>query len=224
VLAIVSHDLRNPIHAIYMAASFLLDVLPDAESADPTEALTRRQAEVVRRSAQRANALIGDLLDVTRIEAGHLAVSAAPVEAADLVADAVHDATPLALDKGQRLAASCADPLPAVRADRGRVAQLFGNLLGNAIKFTPAGGRVTVHAEAVGEEVRFAVVDTGPGIPPDHLPHLFDRYWQARETADLGTGLGLFIARGIAEAHGGRLWAESRVGGGSTFHFTLPVA
>ena len=223
VLAIVSHDLRNPIHAIYMAASFLLEVLPDAEG-DPTAALSRRQAEVVRRSAQRANALIGDLLDVTRIEAGRLTVSAVPVGAAELVADAVHDATPLALDKGQRLVTACADALPSVHADRGRIAQLFGNLLGNAIKFTPPGGRVTLRAEADGREVRFAVVDTGPGIAPDHLPHLFDRYWQARETAELGTGLGLFIARGIAEAHGGRLWAESEPGAGSTFWFTLPVA
>jgi signal transduction histidine kinase len=224
VLAIVSHDLRNPIHAIYMASSFLLDVLPDADSGDPTAALSRRQAEVVRRAAQRANALIGDLLDVTRIEAGRLTVTTAPVDAADLVADAVHDATPLALEKGQRLATACAGGLPKVHADRGRVAQLFGNLLGNAIKFTPAGGRVTVQAEAAAGEVRFAVVDSGPGIPADHLPHLFDRYWQARETADLGTGLGLFIARGIAEAHGGRLWAESPPGSGATFLFTLPVA
>ena len=223
VLAIVSHDLRNPIHAIYMAASFLLDVLPDAEEGDATTALQRRQAEVVRRSAQRANALIGDLLDVTRIEAGRFTVSTAPVATAELVSEAVHEATPLALDKGQRLLTECPDGLPTVRADRGRVAQLLGNLIGNAIKFTPNGGRVSVRAESLGAEIRFAVTDTGPGIAPDHLPHLFDRYWQARETADLGTGLGLFIARGIAEAHGGRMWAESRLGGGATFYFTLPV-
>jgi signal transduction histidine kinase len=222
VLAIVSHDLRNPIHAIYMAASFLLDVLPE-DAGDAGAALSRKQAAVIRRSAQRANALIGDLLDVTRIEAGRLMVTTTAVDAADLVTDAVHDAAPLAQDRAQRLLTLCADPLPRVRADRGRIAQLFGNLIGNAIKFTPVGGEVTVRARAEGALVHFAVTDSGPGIPADHLPHLFDRYWQARETAELGTGLGLFIARGIAEAHGGTMWAESQLGAGATFHFTLPV-
>ncbi|HEU4629132.1 MAG TPA: hybrid sensor histidine kinase/response regulator [Gemmatimonadaceae bacterium] len=222
VLAIVSHDLRNPIHAIYMAASFLLDVLPD-DPADADAALSRRQAAVIRRGAQRANALISDLLDVTRIEAGRLTVSTAPVDAAELVNDAVHDATPLAEDKSQRLTTHYGERLPKVRADRGRIAQLFGNLLGNAIKFTPTGGEVTVRAQVEDGMVRFTVVDSGPGIAPDDLPHLFDRYWQARDTADLGTGLGLFIARGIAEAHGGRIWAESTPGAGAAFHFTLPV-
>lgn len=222
VLAIVSHDLRNPIHAIYMAASFLLDVLPE-DTPDAGAALARRQAAVIRRGAQRANALIGDLLDVTRIEAGRLTVTTAPVDAAELVSDAVHDAAPLAQDRSQRLTTHCREPLPKVRADRGRIAQLFGNLLGNAIKFTPTGGEVTVHAYAEDGMVHFTVVDSGPGIAPADLPHLFDRYWQARETAELGTGLGLFIARGIAEAHGGRLWAESERGAGAAFHFTLPV-
>jgi signal transduction histidine kinase/DNA-binding response OmpR family regulator len=222
VLAIVSHDLRNPIHAIYMASSFLLDVIPEDE-ADATAALARRQAQVMRRSAQRANALIGDLLDVTRIEAGRLTVSAQPVDAADLLTEAMHDAAPLAEQKGLRLTSVVPADLPRVRADRGRVSQVFGNLLGNAIKFTPSGGAVTVHAAHVGREVRFSVDDTGPGIPAAHLPHLFDRYWQARETQALGTGLGLFIAKGVTEAHGGRLWAESQPGAGASFHFTLPV-
>ena len=220
VLAVVSHDLRNPIHAVYMAATFLLDVLPE-ESDQADVALSRRQAEVIRRSARRANALIGDLLDVTRIEAGRLTVSAQSVPAAELVSEALHDAAPLAAEKELQLESVCGDALPEVQADRARVAQVFSNLLGNAVKFTPSGGRIVVRAETQGSAVRFSVSDTGPGIAADHLPHLFDRYWQATETQQLGTGLGLFIAKGITEAHGGRLWAESQEGQGATFWFTL---
>lgn len=223
VLAIVSHDLRNPIHAIVMSSGFMLEVLPDAPG-DESSALARKQAEVIRRSAGRANALIGDLLDVTRIEAGRLTVSTAPVNAADLVSEAMHEAGTLAEAKSLRLTSVCPDPLPVVRVDRARILQLLSNLLGNAIKFTPDGGEVTIHARATDGHVHFAVRDSGPGIAPDHLPHLFDRYWQAHETQSLGTGLGLFIAKGIAEAHGGRMWVESELGDGATFHFTLPVS
>jgi signal transduction histidine kinase len=223
LLAIVSHDLRNPIHAIYMAATFLLDVLP--EQSDMADiALSRRQAEVIRRSARRGNTLIGDLLDVTRIEDGRLTVNAQPVEAAELLTEAIHDATPLAQQKELRLESFSPDPLPVVAADRSRIAQVFSNLLGNAIKFTPPGGAIRVDARVDGDRLHFSVSDSGPGITAEHLPHLFDRYWQARETQQLGTGLGLFIARGITEAHGGQLWAESEPGVGATFHFTLPLA
>ena len=223
LLAIVSHDLRNPIHAIYMAATFLLDVLP--EQSDMADiALSRRQAEVIRRSARRGNTLIGDLLDVTRIEDGRLTVNTQPVEVAELLTEAIHDATPLAQQKELRLESFSADPLPVVAADRSRIAQVFSNLLGNAIKFTPPGGAIRVDARVDGDRLHFSVSDSGPGITAEHLPHLFDRYWQARETQQLGTGLGLFIARGITEAHGGQLWAESEPGVGATFHFTLPLA
>ena len=222
LLAIVSHDLRNPIHAIYMASSFMLDVLPE-DDADPNTAISRKQAQVMRRSAQRANTLIGDLLDITRIEAGRLKINAQPVDAADLLQDALHEAAPLAEQKGLSLHAAPSGTLPRVSADRSRMAQVFANLIGNAVKFTPAGGMVEVRAEQREGEVLFTVRDSGPGIEAAHLPHLFDRYWQARETQQLGTGLGLFIAHGVTEAHGGRMWAESTRGDGATFYFTLPV-
>jgi len=221
VLAIVSHDLRNPIHAIYMAASFLSEVLPQDE--DPVAATLRKQALTIRRAAQRANTLIGDLLDVTRIEAGRLTVSATPRAAAELVADAITEMGALAEEKPVQLVARVADVLPSVLADRARVAQVLSNLMGNAIKFTPAHGVVTIAAAAVDGHVRFTVTDTGPGIAPENLAHLFDRYWQAQETRELGTGQGLFIAKGIVEAHGGQMWVESEVGHGAAFHFTLPV-
>ncbi|MHB1224122.1 MAG: hybrid sensor histidine kinase/response regulator [Gemmatimonadaceae bacterium] len=222
LLAIVSHDLRNPIHAIYMAATFLLDVLPERSDV-PDIALSRRQAEVIRRSARRGNTLIGDLLDVTRIEDGRLTVKTQPVESAELLSEAIHDATPLAQQKELSLESFRDGPLPVVNADRSRIAQVFSNLLGNAIKFTPPGGEIRVDARVSGDSLHFSVSDSGPGITAEHLPHLFDRYWQARETQQLGTGLGLFIARGITEAHGGQLWAESEPGAGATFHFTLPL-
>jgi signal transduction histidine kinase len=220
LVAIVSHDLRNPIHTINMAASFLLDVAP----AEDRRVTSRRQLDVIRRSANRANRLISDLLDVARIQAGGLAVEPVPVEAASLVQEAVEAATPLASGKKLTLRREVPEDLAAVCSDRERVLQVFGNLIGNAIKFTPEGGQITVRAENETEHVRFAVCDTGPGIPPEHLPHVFDRYWQAKSTAKLGTGLGLSIAKGIVEAHGGRIWVESEPGQGASFLFTLPFA
>jgi signal transduction histidine kinase len=179
---------------------------------------------VIRRSADRANRLISDLLDVARIQAGGLAVEPVPVEAAALVQEALEAATPLANGKKLTLQPEMPEHLPAVCSDRDRVLQVFGNLIGNAIKFTPEGGRITVRADNEPHEVKFAVCDTGPGIPPEHLPHVFDRYWQAKSTRKLGTGLGLSIAKGIVEAHGGRIWVESELGKGAAFHFTLPLA
>jgi signal transduction histidine kinase len=104
------------------------------------------------------------------------------------------------------------------------VLQVFGNLIGNAIKFTPKGGEIRILTSLDNGEVRFTVADSGPGIPPEHLSHVFDRYWQAKSTAKLGTGLGLSIAKGIVEAHGGRIWVESPPGYGAQFNFTLPLA
>jgi signal transduction histidine kinase len=110
-----------------------------------------------------------------------------------------------------------------VLADGSRVLQVLSNLVGNAIKFTPDGGSVRIACAADGESARFSVTDTGPGIPPEQIPQLFGRFWQADSADRRGVGLGLSIAKGIVEAHGGRIWVESRVGAGSTFHFTLPL-
>ena len=102
--------------------------------------------------------------------------------------------------------------------------QIFGNIVGNAVRFTPKGGSITISASATGEHVQFAVRDTGPGIAPEHLAHVFERYWQAENDAQKGRGLGLYIARHLVEAQGGRIWVESRLGAGTTFFFTLPRA
>ena len=139
-----------------------------------------------------------------------------------MVAEVLETLEPLAVAKSLRLLSELAPGL-AIRCDHDRVIQLFSNLIGNAIKFTPEGGVITVRAVPEGEVVRFSVVDTGPGISADELPHVFDRYYQAQRKNRDGIGLGLSIARGIVEAHGGRIWVEAEEGKGSTFSFTLPL-
>ena len=220
LVAIVSHDLRNPVHTIHMAASFLLEIAPTNDR----RVQARRQLEVIQRSATRANRLIQDLLDVARIQAGGLAVDPVAVEVRSLVTEAMEAATPLANAAQLKVSCDLIDGLPAVASDRERVLQVFANLIGNAIKFTPKGGEIRIVTCLEHGEVRFTVADTGPGIPPEHLDHVFDRYWQAKSTAKLGTGLGLSIAKGIVEAHGGRIWVESPPGSGAQFNFTLPLA
>lgn len=219
LVAIVSHDLRNPVHTIHMATAFLLETAP----ANDRRLTARRQLQVIQRAATRANRLIQDLLDVARIQAGGLVVDPIPVEVRSLIIEAVEAATPLAGAQDLKVQSDVAEPTPMVASDRERMLQVFANLIGNAIKFTPRGGQISVHARVEDSEVRFTIADTGPGIPHEHLEHVFDRYWQAKSTRKLGTGLGLSIAKGIVEAHGGRIWVESPPGSGAQFNFTLPA-
>jgi signal transduction histidine kinase len=218
VLAIVSHDLRNPLNVISLAAG-RLQRTPSQE-----QEVWRKQLEAIQRSADRAVHLIQDLLDATKMEAGRFTVVQQPEDVDRLVDEAVELHRPLADARSLRLERQVEDGLPHVMADRGRVLQVFSNLIGNALRFTPAGGSITLWAQREPGAVRFSVVDTGPGIPPEHLPHLFERFWQAKEGAREGAGLGLPIARGLVEAHGGRIEVSSTPGQGSTFSFTLPVA
>ena len=131
---------------------------------------------------------------------------------------------PLADAKPLTLEIEFPDALPRILADAGRVVQVVSNVVGNAVKFTPAGGQIRVRAAAAGDDVRIEVADTGPGLPADQLPHVFDRFWQARRTGRVGIGLGLAIAKGIVEAHGGHIGVESEEGKGSRFFFTFPRA
>jgi signal transduction histidine kinase len=214
VLKIVSHDLRNPLNTISMSAGLMLEV-------DLAQEQRVKQLSMIKRAGERMNRLIQDLLDVAKLEAGRLGINPRPTEIAPVVSEAVDMLRPPALEKSIRLDTMVAGDLPVIAADAGRVLQVLSNLVGNAIKFTPAEGRVTIRVEAVAGSVRFCVADTGPGIPPEQLPHIFARFWQADRSDRRGIGLGLAIAKGIVEAHGGRIWVESRVGEGTSFYFTL---
>jgi signal transduction histidine kinase len=220
VLAIVSHDLRNPVGSVITAASFLLDTLAAEVLATPQG----QQVGVIHRAARRANRLLDDLMDVTRIEAGGLAVEAEPVDVPALLADAVELMRGPATQRGVELVGLEPGAIPPVLADRDRVLQVFANLAGNAVKFTPAGGTVTLGAELEDGAVAFSVADTGAGMSADQVERAFDRFWQAARTDRRGVGLGLSIARGIVDAHGGSLSVASAPGVGTTFRFTLPLS
>ena len=166
--------------------------------------------------------LIGDLLDMAGIQAGRLAVEKKPEDLRELLSEALDLQEALAREKGLRLVRELELDGATVPCDRGRVHQVLTNLIGNAIKFCSPGDTITVRATRRERDVEIAIRDTGPGIAPGALPHVFDPYWSAREHAQQGTGLGLYIARGIVEAHGGRMGATSELGVGSTFTFTLP--
>ncbi|MEO6418792.1 MAG: HAMP domain-containing sensor histidine kinase [Polyangiaceae bacterium] len=170
------------------------------------------------------NRLIQDLLDASRIEAGSVTFEWDAVPVSPLVLDAIEMMRPLAEGKLIALTFEVDPDLPDLRADRERLLQLFSNLLGNAIKFTPEGGTINLLASPSTNGVRFCVRDSGPGILDAHLTKIFDRYWQARRSDRTGAGLGLAIAKGITEAHSGEIWAESRPGEGASFYVTLPTS
>ena len=225
MMGIVSHDLRNPASAVKMLArSILAEAEERALPADVTE-----RVEIIGQAAAQIDALIQDLLDVTRLEAGRLTVSAHDVEPRPLVEAALYALRALSESGGVTLSVTYAEPLPLVHADPERVTQLLSNLVGNALKFTPAGGRVDVGVEPQPGDagVMVSVADTGAGIAADQLPHVFDRFYQVssgRKGRRHGAGLGLTIARGIVEAHGGTISIESAPGRGTTVRFTLPRA
>jgi signal transduction histidine kinase len=183
---------------------------------------------VIRQAAEQMDALIQDLLDITRLEGGRLVVAPRLVDADWLMTRSLEALRPLADAGGVSLAAELAPDLPTLRVDPDRMRQLLSNLIGNAIKFTPAGGAVVTTVRATGDAVQFTVTDTGGGIPAEQLPFVFDRFFQLtsgpRLQARHGAGLGLPISRGIVEAHGGRIWIESVVGKGTSVHFLVPAA
>ena len=217
LLAVVSHDLRNPLSAIATTASILAKGEPGRE---PPDRMVRFGTNILR-AAQRMDRLIIDLLDLAKIESGRLRIDPREQEAASIVKDSVDILAPVASDKGLTLKTEVPAPNIRIHCDRERILQVLSNLLGNALKFTEEGGTVSVSVSEGEGEAKFSVADTGCGIAADQVPHIFDRYWQAKSARD-GIGLGLSIARGIVEAHRGRIWVESKIGEGTTFFFTLP--
>jgi signal transduction histidine kinase len=220
VLAIVSHDLRNPVHTIRLSAEWLLELL----SADAAGASTGKQLGIIRRAAVQMDRMIADLLDAATIAAGHLSMEPRRHEAGALLRTACEGLRPIVEERGIGFACDEGAEDVALIADADRVLQVMGNLTANAARFTPEGGRVTLGLRIEDGHAVFSVADTGPGIPPVQLPHLFEQFWQADRAGRSGTGLGLTIAHGIVAAHGGRIWVESTPGSGATFFFTLPAA
>jgi signal transduction histidine kinase len=227
LMAIVSHDLKNPLSAIKVNAQLLEQEASAAErqerKLEPEWALG--YAARLIRTSERMERLITDLLDFSRIRFGALPLEPGPCDARKLVRDTSELFRKIAETKGIALEIDdrIGEDTPAVICDHDRVLQVLSNLLGNALKFTPEGGKVTLTADvSPNAELSFSVGDTGPGIDPDHLPKIFDRFWQADRGGRVGTGLGLTIAKGIVDAHGGTIRAESAPGHGSTFHFSIP--
>jgi signal transduction histidine kinase len=218
ILRVVSHDLRNPLSAIAMATR-VLRTSPPAEQRGRDDLLV-----TIAESTDWMNRLIQDLLDVASIERGSLSLERRRESVEELVGQAINMFSVEALESGKVVETTLDGSLPPVHADGARVVQVLGNLLRNAIKFTPEGGRIIVRASGGDGVVTFAVADTGIGIPADAQARVFDRYWHASTAGTKGTGLGLSIAKGIVEAHGGRIWVESTPGRGSAFAFTIPVA
>ena len=218
-LAVVSHDLRNALGGIVMGAGALLRL-----EADPiVKEAIGREARRIQRFTVRMGRLVSALLDIASIEAGHFAVAPERHDVRELLRETLDVFQPLADDKKVTITCDARGGSPMASYDHERILQVLANLVGNAIKFTPEGGKIDLIAETASDDVLFTVKDSGSGIEGDKLKSIFEQFWQAAEKRSSGLGLGLHISRGIVEAHGGRIWAQSQPGVGSAFFFTLPV-
>ena len=218
-LGIVSHDLRGMLSSVVAYATLIEREVSREDHVDKVQAHAMR----IQRSATRMNRLIGDLVDLASIEAGMLAVTREVGDPSQVVTEAVDTFQAEASAREVSLVAEIVPPPSPAAHDPARILQVLTNLLSNAIKFTQADGKVVVRAETIRDEIRISVSDTGPGIPADQLEDVFARFRQVSNNDRRGVGLGLYISKSIVQGHGGRIWAESRIGEGSTFFFTLPV-
>jgi two-component system, sensor histidine kinase and response regulator len=219
LLAVVSHDLQNPLQALMMKASLLQRQIAAQSKDSPIS----RVIDGIVRAGRQMSELLRLLVDATAVEKGSLSIELKACDPAELAREVIELYAPIAAAKPLRLAVELGAGLPSVHADRSRVFQVLSNLVGNAIKYTGGGGQVTLRVAGSGDRVSFSVLDTGKGIAPEHLPRLFERYWQVDRKRE-GLGLGLYISKGIVEAHGGNITVVSAPGEGSTFTFTLALA
>ena len=220
LLAIVAHDLRTPLGVIGLSSNALQDAVPAGADGEEARAL----AALAERAAKQMGRLIRDLLDVSSIEAGRLRFEFSDHDPAALLAEATNLLAPLAAQKSISVETRVAAGVGVVRCDRDRIQQVLSNLIGNAIKFTPESGKLVLSASSAEGQVTFFVTDNGPGIPEEIIPRIFDRHWTGRGRAGADTGLGLYIAKGIVEAHDGKIAVAGIPAGGTQFSFTLPCA
>jgi signal transduction histidine kinase len=220
LLAVISHDLKNPITAAILNSELILR----PGLSNETNARIRDIALSTKTALERASNLISGLLDLNKIEVGRLLLDKSEIDLKQLLEESVTIIRPLADKKRLKLDLSLSIMKNiSISADRNYLMRVIANLLGNAIKFTPEGGKISIRTAKMSHEVRVSVQDSGPGICKEDLLHVFDRYWQAEATAKKGTGLGLAIAKGFVEAHGGKIWVESDPGHGAKFSFTIPL-
>jgi len=219
LLAVVAHDLRGPLAAIALTAHAVDRLVSVPEE----RAAVAARVEVIETAVERMGRIIEDLLDAAAMETGDLRLAPARHDPLEIAGEAVHLAAPLAQRAGVLLGLDKDEPPPSLRCDRGRVLQVLGNLLANALQATPPGGAVTLKVQASGDSVRFTVSDTGRGLPPGPPERIFEPYRRGPGAAHKGIGLGLAIARGIVLGHGGRIWAERPERGGAAFQVVLPV-
>ena len=219
-LAIVSHDLRNMLAGMVGFATGITSSVSDEKHDEQIV----RYAQGIQRIGAGMSRLVGDLVDIASVESGMLAVSREIADPALVAAEAVEHFQVQAAAKRITLTTEIIAPLPIVSFDPARILQVLVNLINNAIKFTPPEGEIVVRVEGIGDELSFAVADTGEGIPEAKLDAIFERYQQVTEKDRRGMGLGLYISKCIVLGHGGRIWVDSVLSTGSTFRFTLPPA
>jgi signal transduction histidine kinase len=214
ILGIVSHDLRSPLTTITLSTQ-LMEGAPAEERAE--------HIATILATTRRMQRLIQDLLDVSKLESGALSIRHDEIDPVSVANEVVASQAPIADGRGIRVTSSIASPLPKISGDHDRLVQALGNLIGNAIKFTPENGSIWFDVRSADDTVRFIVEDNGPGIAASDLPHLFEPFWQSKKTAHLGAGLGLKITRAIAEAHGGSIHVTNGRTGGACFTLEIPA-
>ena len=216
MLAIVTHDLRTPLSAVLTAASLLTSI----DAVNPDGDRIRQRGEAIQRAAQHMMRLVTDLTDLAQIDAGRLTIERKPENPTEIVREVLQALEPVVTRRGGSLRAQTKSDLPPTPLDRDRLRQVLANLVGNASKV--GASEISIGADLDDKNLIFWVADNGPGIQPEDLPRMFDRYWRGRGTQYQGSGLGLPISQGIVKAHGGRMWIESTLGAGSRFLFAIP--
>lgn len=218
IISIVSHDLKSPLTSINLS----VHLLDKAFASSPQTSLVKH-SQAIRKSAKQMERLVKDLLDFAQIETGTLSIDRRPHRLEQFVHDGLLMVEHQIAQKKMLVTVDGEPNLPTITYDLERMTQLFYNLLGNAIKFSPAASTIAVRAMRLEQHIQVSVSDRGPGIRLEDQENIFQKFWQAKETAALGSGLGLFIAKNIISLHGGKIWVESGTGPGATFYFTLPI-